>query len=209
MAISYPISLPTSRTPQKAKISAINIASANQSPFTGTSQIQEWPGEWFQLQVSMPPIRDRVAAQAWVSALISLRGMVGTFEYGLPDYKGPFGIATGTPVTDGDQAAGSKTLDISGFTASQTGILKNGDYIQAAGSSGVKHLYRVLADADSDGDGLCTVDIFPRTREALADNTSIVLNSPQGTWMLTSNQRDFDIDEAMTYGISFSAREFF
>jgi hypothetical protein len=208
MSITYPIQLPPSNA-QKAKISAVNSVSANQSPFTGSSQVQEWPGEYFLLQVSLPPINDRELANKWVSALISLRGMAGTFLYSDPSYLGPRGIATGTPVSDGDQAAQSKTLTISGFTASRTGILKNGDYLQITGASGIKHIHRVLTDANSDSDGLCTVDIFPRLRELIADDTSVILDNPQGTWMLASNQRDFDVDEAMTYGISFSAREFY
>lgn len=69
-------------------------------------------------------------------------------------------------------------------------------------------LHKVLADADSDSSGeFVPVDIFPRLHKQHQAFSKVILERPLGTWRLASNRRDWDLDEAMLYGISFSAIE--
>lgn len=84
------------------------------------------------------------------------------------------GTAAGTAVVAGAGQSGSE-IDLSGFTASQTGVLKAGDIITFAGVYGVNPVngeqvgygsgnlaqFNVQQDVDSDGAGLATVQIKP------------------------------------------------
>lgn len=110
----------------------------------------------------------------------------------------------GAPPTN---AAGNEVLITDGWTASQAGIVKAGDYLQLQASGAPQRLYKVLADANSDGSGNATFDIFPRIRETIPDNTAIVTATARGTFRLLNNQQDWDIDEALVYGIEFQAVE--
>lgn len=207
MAITFPLSAPASPQPNALKMRAKNIVGAVSSPFTQQTQIVEFPGEWWELQVAFPPMK-RANAEAWVTFLISLRGLSGTFLYGDPSYPGPAGVATGTPLVNATNAAGNKTLVTKGWTPSITGILKAGDLLQI-GSGTTQRLYKVLKDVNSDGSGNATLDIFPRLREQLSDGASITLTSPKGCFRLSSNQREWDTDVARFVGLSFDAVEAF
>jgi hypothetical protein len=186
-------------------MAGMNIVGLVASPFDGSQQAFEWPGEWFELEVSMPPM-EQEDAELWITFLLSLRGQSGTFYYGDPSRSTPAGVATGTPKVNGSNAAGSKTLATKGWTHSITGILKAGDYLQI-GSGITRRLYKVMKDANSDGSGNSTLDIFPRLREALSDNTAITTTSCTGVFRLAENRREWNINAALQYGIQFKAVE--
>ena len=206
MSITFPLSLPSSPNPRSIKLSATNLVGVNVSPFTAEAETQEWPGEYWQASVTLPPIGNQVVAGQWEALLLAVRGGSGTFLLGDPSRTAPTGIATGTPKVNGSNAAGSKTLSTKGWTHSVTGILKRGDLFQV-GTGTSQRLYKVVTDANSDGSGNSTLDIFPRLREALTDNTSLVLASPKGVFRLANNQRSWDIDTAFIYSFTFECVE--
>lgn len=129
MAITYPLAPPASPGPRNTVFAANNLVSVAASPFTGTAQVQEFPGEWWEVAISLPPMVQDDAEQ-WTSFLTALRGQAGTFYLGDPARTAPAGVATGTPLVNGTQAGGSKALATKGWTPNTTGILKAGDYIQ-------------------------------------------------------------------------------
>ena len=211
MAINYPLSIPVGHhTAQKSKLTAWTRVALSESPFTGSQQVYQWPGEGWKLDFSLRPMK-AADAEPWIAFLLALRGMSGTFECGDTARKTPQGVATGTPLTNGAgggaNLAGATQLVTDGWTPNVTGILKAGDYIQVQAASSPKRLHKVLADANSDGSGNATFDIFPRLRETLADNLVIVTASAKGTFRLAGNQQDWSIDQALVYGVSFSATE--
>lgn len=128
MAITYPLTLPTTPVPSRMVMRALNSTAISRSPFTFEQQVFEHQGGMWSAEMSLPPM-DRAAAEAWISTLLKLRGLNGTFL--LPPYaaKVPRGIATGSPQVDGDGQTGL-TLATLGWTASQIGILLAGDYLQ-------------------------------------------------------------------------------
>jgi hypothetical protein len=206
MSITFPRSdVPGSPRPNALTLTQQSTTGVVTSPFTGTTQIVEWPAEWWVMQLAFPPMK-RTDAEAWIAFLQSMRGMSGTFLYGDPSYQGARGVATGTPLVNGANAAGSKTLATKGWTASQTGILKAGDYLQV-GTGASTRLYKVLVDADSDATGNATLDIFPRLREALSDSASITLTNPRGTFRLMDNKFQHTVNVARQYGITFVIAE--
>ena len=186
MAISYPLSIPNNNV-NKTKFRAINTAASSRSPFTHAEQVVAHSGQHWEVDVTLPPM-DRDAAEVWVSWLLSLRGKVGTFLLG--DIVGATarGSAGGTPlVNGGSQTGGSLVLD--GATASQTGWLKAGDYIQL-GSGATATLHKVLQDANSDGSGNVTLDLWPYIRSAPADNSTVVVSNAVSRFRLASNAQD-------------------
>lgn len=119
--------------------------------------------------------------------------------------RGSASSSAGTPVVKGASQTGS-SLIIDGVPASATGYLKAGDYI-SLGTGTSTRLYKVLDDANSNGSGEVTVEIFPDLRTSPADDATVTVASAKGTWRLTSNQTDWSIDTISLYGLTFACEE--
>jgi hypothetical protein len=204
MAITFPLSLPTGGW-LKAIFNAENVIGLSKSPFTLQAQTYQWPGEMWLVDVSLPPM-DQETAETWVNWQVSMRGQLGTVYIGDPTHTAPRGVATGTPVVNGAQSAGSNTLATKGWTHGVTGIWKAGDFIQV-GTGTQQRIYKVLTDANSDGSGLATFDIFPVLREGVSDNQPITITNCMGTFRLQLNTRKWTVDAARNYGIDFTCEE--
>ena len=202
MAITYPLTL--SATPSSVRFSPINRVAVSESPFSGVQQTYQHPAQFWEAEVSYPPL-SRDEAEPLVAQLTSLYGVKGTFLLNDPAGTSPRGIATGTPLVKGGSQVGS-TLISDGWTASKTGILKAGDWIQL-GSGATARLYKVLKDANSDGSGDSTLDIWPNLRSSPADNAAITIASAAGVFRLLTNDLSYQINSALHYGITFACRE--
>jgi hypothetical protein len=203
MAITYPLSLPNSNI-AKIRLVANDVIGVSQSPFTAAQQVYKYTGQFWEADITLPPMK-RADAEYWISFLLKLNGPYGTFLLGDPNGQTARGVATGTPVVDGSAQTGNE-LDTDGWTPDTTGILKAGDYIQI-GSGISSRLYKVLEDVNSDASGNATLTLWPNLRTSPADNASIVVNSPKGLFRLNSAQQSWDINEASIYGMTFGARE--
>jgi hypothetical protein len=115
------------------------------------------------------------------------------------------GVASGAPLVAGASQTGD-SLDTDGWTNSITGILLEFDYFQL-GSGSMARLYAVLNDADSDGAGAATLDIWPSLRGSPGDDDPLIIAAPVGLWRMVSNDPGWDTDEALLYGFDFVAEE--
>ena len=205
MTISYPLSLPVAtKAIQSIEIRAVNAVAYSRSPFTFAGQAFAYAGQMWTADVTLKPMK-RADAEQWNAWLLSLRGQLGTFLMGDPMGATARGVATGTPLVNGaSQTGGSLVID--GATSSTTGWLKAGDYIQL-GSNGSSRLHKVLADANSDGSGNVTLDIWPHIRVAPADNATVTVSNAKGLFRLSSNEQAFSINESAIYGMTFAAME--
>lgn len=199
MAISYPLSLPSTDIAQ-VRLVANSMVGISQSPFTAVQQVYKYTGQYWEADISLPPMK-RAVAEYWISFLLKLNGSYGTFLLGDPNGATPRGVATGTPLVKGANQTGSDLIT-DGWTTSTTGILKAGDYIQIG-----NYLHKVLDDVNSDSSGNATLTLFPDLRTSPADNATITVNSAKGLFRLSSGQTSWDINEASIYGITFAARE--
>jgi hypothetical protein len=204
MAISYPLALPTHTGIRSIELRAVNAVAYSRSPFTFAGQAFAYSGQMWQADVTLPPMK-RADAEQWVAWLVSLRGSLGTFLLGDPLGATARGVATGTPLIKGGSQTGG-TINIDGATSGVTGWLKAGDYVQI-GSGGTARLHKVLQDANSDGSGNVTLELWPQVRTAPADNASVTVSSAKGLFRLASNEQAWSINEASIYGITFSAME--
>jgi hypothetical protein len=208
MAITYPLTLPTVTGVATISLTARNIVGLSQSPFTLKTQVQKHAGQRWEANVTLPPM-SRDEAEYWISFLMKLNGVFGTFLLGDPNATTPRGGIKDYP-SDAMEVNGASqsgnSLNIDQATASITGYLKAGDYIQI-GTGSTSQLYKVLSDADSNGSGEVTVDIWPNLRTAPADNDRVYAANTVGVFRLADNSAIFNIDQASTYGLTFSAIE--
>lgn len=204
MTISYPLALPSHTGIRSIEFRAINAVAYSRSPFTFQGQAFAYAGQMWQADITLPPMK-RSDAEQWVAWLVSLRGQLGTFLLGDPLGSTARGAATGTPLVNGSSQTGG-SLVIDGAATSVTGWLKAGDYIQlGTGSSATLH--KVLQDANSDGSGNVTLDIWPHIRTAPADDSTVTVSNTKGLFRLSSNEQSWSINEASIYGLTFGAME--
>lgn len=192
MAISYPLSLPDTFGFRAVKLRQVVAATADMSPFTFSQQVVSWPGERWEADVSLPSdYRGRMAP--WKAFLLSLRGPVGTFLMGDPDYQTPQGTVSDCLVSG---AAGEASV-----TVVMTGSLLAGDYIQL-GAGASARLHCVLQDQDGSG----TLDIWPALRRDY-NGAPATFENAMGVFRLTRPVTEWEIDTAGIYGLSFQAVE--
>ena len=184
---------------------ALTVGGVNVSPYTLAQETFEWPGNRWLVSLRYPAMA-RAQGDALAAALVSLYG-IGTFLLGpAGPGKTPRGVATGTPLVNGAAQAG-KSLVTDGWTVSVTNILRAGDYLQL-GSGTTTRLYLVLQDVNSNAGGNATLDIWPRLREAPADNATIVTSSPKGVFRLRGRPQ-WEQELGFLYSLSLEAEEAF
>jgi hypothetical protein len=174
------------------------------SPFTGEQQVYVHAGEFFGLQFELGTL-SIAQGDEWTAFLTALNGREGTFLMGDPLKSTPRGVATGTPLVNGASQSG-KTLVTDGWTATITGILKAGDWIQI-GTGSVTQLYKIVQDANSNGAGQATLEIWPRLRSAPADNAAIIVTATKGLWRLKDNRRSWSEETNIFTDIVFDCVE--
>jgi hypothetical protein len=204
MAITYPLTLPSHTGIQNITLRAVNTVGMSMSPFTYQQQAVAHAGQRWEVDVTLPSMA-RADAEQWVAFLVSLRGRLGTFTLGDPVSATPRGSAGGTPLVNGASQTGG-VLNIDGCTASQTGWLKAGDYIQL-GTAGSATLHKVLADVNSNGSGEVSLDLWPYIRTAPANDATVVVTNTVGRFRLASNEQNWNINEASIYGLTFGGVE--
>lgn len=181
MAISYPITLPTTPGVRRFTVSELNSSGMTQSPWTFAQQVQLNQGQLWMFSVEYPPMSE-AQARNWSGKLSQLNGRYGTFLFGDPKWKAPRGTWAGSPIVSGAGQSG-QTLALAGFTAAATG--RAGDYLQLGSGSDAK-LYKVTQDFVADGSGLADVEIWPRLRVEPNDAEPVVTASPVGVFRLAA-----------------------
>jgi hypothetical protein len=203
MPLSYPLSHPSTPGFRSIGWRRVGVVGVNTSPFTGQRQTYAWPGQWWECDVALPAMHS-AAAEPWIAWLVGLNGQEGNFPLGDSIRTTPRGVGTGTPLVMGASQVGYD-LVTDGWTASQTGILKAGDWVQL-GTGSTRRLHKVMADTNSDG-SVATLTLWPALRSSPADNAALVVNAAKGVFALTTNDAGWDVDSVRIYGLGFSARE--
>lgn len=204
MAITYPVSFPSSIGLANINIRARTVVGISSSPFTGQQQVYKHQGQWWEAEVTLPPMKRAEAEQA-VAFLLKMNGVYGTFLLGDKANPATRGVGTGTPLVNGASQTGDELIT-DGWTADTTGILKAGDWIQL-GSGSSTRLHKVLDDVNSDGSGNATINIFPSLRSSPDDDATITVSNTQGLWRLASNETEYSIDNMSIYGMTFACVE--
>lgn len=202
-SFTYPLTPPSTPKQRRIILRPQSAVARSQSVFTGQQQVQVHDGQWWEMDVTMPPM-DRDTAAAWDAFFTKLNGTEGTFNMGMDNAATGLGALTGTPLVKGGSQTGN-ALDIDGAPNSVTGWAKAGDYIQI-GAGADAHLHKVVDDADSDGSGNVTLSIWPNLRTSPADNDAVIVSSTVGLFRLQESI-SIDISLANFHGFSFRAIE--
>ncbi|MFH1806824.1 MAG: hypothetical protein ABID63_18240 [Pseudomonadota bacterium] len=200
MSITFPLIWPSGVGIRSIAWKPIGGSTPVISPFTGKAQVQVSPRQQWAASLTLPPIRNRDRQDDFIGFLLALNGAAGSFVLTDPDYTGPRGAATGSPVVDGAGQAGN-SLAIKGFDANVTGILKRGDRI-GLGSGSSLRMYRIVADADSDGDGKAVVDIWPFLRATPANETPVGVGAVGAVFMIPGGIPTWVVDRIRDHEIA-------
>lgn len=205
MAISYPLSTPTSIGVESIELRAANSVAVSQSPFTYKQQVVNHGGQKWSASVSIPPLQKEFV-EPWVAFLLALRGQTGTFLLGDPNNTVPRGQAKtflGVPVVS---SVTNGTVSMTGASTSKVGWLKAGDYIQL-GTGASSTLHKVLLDVDTNSSGAASIEIWPYPRTSVASGTTIKVTDTKGLFRLASNEQSWSIGSSSQYGLQFECVE--
>lgn len=207
MAITYPLTLPLNGCMASININPRNIVAVTASPFSGSQQVQRHNGQWWEADVGLPPFTKVADSDEWEAFFLKLNGAYGTFLMGDPTKATPRGAAAvtpGTPLINGAGQTG-QVLNIDGAPNNVTNYLRAGDMLQI-GTGLNARLYRVLNDANSNGSGQVSLDIWPALRQATTDNQPVIVSNAVGLFRLAVNTVPFSRRPKVTT-LSFSAVE--
>lgn len=205
-AIVFPLSIPNNMDFEFVRFIQRSVVGRTMSPFTAKSQKQVHPGQWWEASfrlVGMP----RSSAADWIGFLASLNGMEGTFLCGDPHGQVPLGGAAsnpGNPIVINSVQSG-EILTIVGAPASVANYLRRGDYIQV-GSGSSTRLHMMKLDTHTISGGISSLAIWPNLRSSPSSGMAISVQSCQGIWSLSENQRSWEETNPL-FGIEFSAIE--
>ena len=147
------------------------------SPFTGTSQIQDWGASWWEYQIEMA-VTQGVKARRLSAFFTALGGLRGRFLFPDPSIEVP--VAVGNPYVTEAQVAGASTLKTAGWGLG----LRAGDFFQL-GSDAATRLYQVTADIMPLGSE-AMVNFVPPLRASVPSGALLGLSAPSVLLRLTA-----------------------
>ena len=175
-------------------------AIAMTSPFTGTQEVQDWGGEWWEYQITLaltrPPDGRRLSA-----FFAALGGVRGRFLFRDPSIE-PQGD-TGLGVVAGANQSGN-TLHTASWLVN-TQLFKAGDFF-SLGADAATRLYQITEDVASDQIGTATLRFVPRLRASPANGAPLEIANPKLVLRLTEPVPS-RIGRAGKFQFTFTARE--
>ncbi len=141
---------------------------------SGKIHARKIAGQRWKFTVRYPTLTDTQsrAVEAFIDAQ---RGGFETFTIVLPKISSSKGSGGGSPlVVAGSPVPSGQTLPIDGCPTSTTGWRKAGDLFTLAGHTKV---YRLTADADTNGSGEVTLAFMPPLTETPANNEALSFDS--------------------------------
>lgn len=118
------------------------------------------------LTTPLIPASEAREYQAFVNAR---RGAFEAFDVRIPEQSTPEGSALGSPLFSSNVG---NTITCNGFTASQTGALKAGDFLRFTNHNKV---YQASTDANADGGGVAVFDIYPPLMETPSNGEAVTI----------------------------------
>jgi hypothetical protein len=137
--------------------------------------------------------------------LMAQRGQADTFTTVLPGQTAPLGSWAGSPVVSGAAQTG-RSITVGGFTASQSGVVKAGDYFKFNGHSKV---YMITSDANSSVTGTATLSIEPALLVSPTNGEGIVSSNVPFTVALAADSLNGGVQAGPLYSLSIDMVEVF
>ena len=168
-------------------------------------QVRRRGGQRWQLDVEFPPMTRSEFAPIYAFA-VKQQGQFETFTYVPPVIGTSQGDTSESPVVDGAVSVGANQANIDGLTASQSGIIKAGDFFKFSGHTKV---YMATLDMDSASSGDSTLTFAPNLLNAVANDETITFVSVPFTVAFTQDISQFNTDATALFGFSMSLIEVF
>lgn len=158
----------------------VTTTAVSASPFTGTLEVQDWGGEWWEytLEMARTTGRDGRRLSAFLAAL---GGPRGRFLFRDPTIRQP-GVTLTPFVAGGFQTGG--TLITAGWPPFATPLFA-GDFFSIETDVQTR-LHQLTEDVAADEAGLATLSFVPRLRTAPVDGTPLEVASPAVVLRLTA-----------------------
>ncbi|MFC3088135.1 hypothetical protein [Tabrizicola soli] len=178
----------------------VTATAVSVSPFTGTAELQDWSGEWwdYAIELARTTGRDGRRLSAFLAAL---GGPRGRFLFRDPTIRQP-GSTLAPVVAGGFQSGGM--LMTAGWPPFTT-PLQAGDFF-SLGTDAETRLYQLTADVVTDEAGMATLAFVPRLRTPPEDGSTLQIAAPAVVLRLTAPVPT-RIGRADTFLFTLTARE--
>jgi len=165
------------QTLERRLVTATAVAA---SPFTGTEEVQDWGGEWWDYAVEMARTtgRDGRRLSAFLTAL---GGPRGRFLFRDPTIRQPGSLLA--PQVAGGFQSGNQLIT-AGWPAFSTPLFV-GDFFSLGSGAGTR-LHQLTADVVTDEAGQATLAFVPRLRSAPEDGAPLEIGAPAVLLRLTA-----------------------
>ena len=200
MAVSYPVTPPSSPKAVRFALEFQPNTASARSIFTKEVQTYVHDGLVWAGSITLPPLLNTTQARDWHGFLVSLNGLEGTFTYGPVQHATPSGTQAADIALRSAAAIGAQSIEVDGMTASAT--LLRGDMISIA-----SRLYMLTEDATANGSGEADLTLSHPLRAAAANNDTVTILNPVGTWRLSDPNVVRQIVPGGVSQISFSVVE--
>lgn len=196
MAITYPVALPTINGQtliQSVSMRLVQSAATTESQVNYKQLIVDYETARWEAEVTIRPL-DHSEAKVFQAFLASLRGITGTFTFGDPLMT--YTTAPTVKVAQAEPQGNDHLL------LENTGVvnMKAGSHFALGGN-----LYILLEDINAGHTG--DREIMPNTKDGTTINTFLDVDSPVGTWRMSTNDLGWNISTAGMYSYTFSCVE--
>ena len=166
------VTMPTGLFGKIARRQLMTSEVATTSPFTGTQQIQDWGGEWWEYDLEFALHQGREGKR--MSAFFAQIGR-GRHSFLFGDWSIDQ-VVSGSPVVYGAGQTGN-ALVTSGWPVSRS-VMLQGDFFQL-GTGDQTRLHQLTSDATSDASGRATLAFVPALRDTPASGAALTVNAPK------------------------------
>lgn len=185
-------------TPKPSSVSlASNYPTLSDMTHSGKRNVRQFGAQKWALMLTFPDTLSREQLMPIYAFILKQKGQIGTFTFTPPDLETPRGVATGTPLVDGNQTG--DTIVIDGWTPSTTNIMRAGDIIKFASHNKV---YMVTEDANSDVVGSATLSIEPPVMQEVVNNEAVTVSGVEFTCMMAGQASEYTVSGPLLYTYS-------
>lgn len=172
------IELPASYAPNGARVVLIDFGFVQRPSLGGAAARVNRPGNRWQIELTWPTMQAD-------DARVLVRRLAAAKSEGLRvlfPLQGVSQGSPGSPVVNGSGAGGT-TLPLRGLTPGH--VIKEGWWLTAIDSAGVRYLHQAAATVAADGSGNATLAVTPMIRAPLADGNTVLLGAPEVEGFIT------------------------
>jgi hypothetical protein len=151
----------------------VTATSQTQSPFTGTTEVQDWGGEWWEYEIDFAA-QSGPLARSVAAALTALGSGRGLLLFADPSIAPKSLTQT---ITLSARVAGGNLLMSQGWPPGAP-AMASGDFL-SIGVGATTRLHQIAFTVEADMAGHATLTIFPALRQEMPAGTILEVNRPR------------------------------